>query len=128
MEKMQKKIKEMKAEIASEMTRLPNFITSTSILHHALWNNMTICNNLIFSLISDRVLSDSTILKIAEKFDAYALKMVEAITPAEQLHLAAYYSNLFSFIMEKCLEIEAYEACSNIYRFDDIYNERREDE
>ena len=126
--KKMKDLKTMKSNTAKELNRIPDFIQSTSILHHGVWNNMTLCNNLIFSLISARVFTRITIEKIVQKFDQYIDEMISILTPAEQLHLAAYYANVFDYIMEEAEEIEAYETCANIVQFDDIYNGTRKDD
>jgi len=118
----------MKSNTLKEFNRIPDFIKSTSILHHGVWNNMTLCNNLLFSLISNRVFSRATIEKIVVKFDAYIDEMISVLTPAEQLHLAAYYSRAFDYVLTESEDMELYETCANIMAFDDIYNETRKED
>lgn len=117
-----KGLREMKSKACIELNRIPDFINSTSVIHYGIWNKLTLCNNLIYSMITDKVLSKGTVEKLCIKFDTYIDEVIDNLTPKEQLLLAAYYNNIFDYIMEESERIEAYEICANITKFYDIYN------
>lgn len=110
----------LRTEFQREMYRLPDWIDSTSSIHHNLWHSMLDCNDILLILVVNRILKDKSIEKIAIKFDEYMVELLK-IDPQHHLEIAIYFTAMLDYLEARCVEEEEYEAASNLTRFKTTY-------
>ena len=115
-------IRELKKHISGKMVNIPNWIDTTSSLHHLIWNNGILSVNAeLLKLITNTILSEKTIFRIYVNITELLDSMSEITSNELQLRVVAYYSRLLIFLQDICIEEERYEAAANVRNFTDIY-------
>lgn len=110
-----------KLDLSIEFSRIPDFLATTSSLDYAIWLNMSICNDILLSLVCDRVLKPITIKRKVREFGETIDNILEVINKDRELRIAAYYDTLERFLTEECMDYELYESLENIKRFGNEY-------
>jgi len=104
------------------MVNIPNWIDTTSSLHHLIWNNGILSVNAeLLKLITNTILSEKTIFRIYVNITELLDSMSEITSNELQLRVVAYYSRLLMFLQDICIDEERYEAAANVRNFTDIY-------
>jgi len=115
-------IRELKKHISGKMVNIPNWIDTTSSLHHLIWNNGILSVNAeLLKLITNTILSEKTIFRIYVNITELLDSMSEITSNELQLRVVAYYSRLLMFLQDICIDEERYEAAANVRNFTDIY-------
>jgi hypothetical protein len=115
-------IRELKKHISGKMVNIPNWIDTSSSLHHLIWNNGILSINAeLLKLITNTILSEKTIFRIYVNITELLDSMSEITSNELQLRVVAYYSKLLMFLQDITIEEEAFESAANIKRFTDIY-------
>jgi hypothetical protein len=115
-------IRELKKHISGKMVNIPNWIDTSSSLHHLIWNNGILSINAeLLKLITNTILSEKTIFRIYVNITELLDNMSEVTSNELQLRVVAYYSKLFIFLQDITIEEERYEAATNVRNFTDIY-------
>jgi hypothetical protein len=115
-------IRELKKHISGKMVNIPNWIDTTSSLHHLIWNNGILSINAeLLKLITNTILSEKTIFRIYVNITELLDSMSEITSNELQLRVVAYYSRLLMFLQDICIDEERYEAAANVRNFTDIY-------
>jgi hypothetical protein len=115
-------IRELKKHISGKMVNIPNWIDTSSSLHHLIWNNGILSINAeLLKLITNTILSEKTIFRIYVNISELLDNMSEITSNELQLRVVAYYSKLFIFLQDITIEEERYEAATNVRNFTDIY-------
>jgi hypothetical protein len=115
-------IRELKKHISGKMVNIPNWIDTSSSLHHLIWNNGILSINAeLLKLITNTILSEKTIFRIYVNISELLDNMSEVTSNELQLRVVAYYSKLFIFLQDITIEEERYEAATNVRNFTNIY-------
>ena len=107
------------SKIYKVKNQIPNWIDTTLKLHYKIWNTMLDCNNIIVhNLIIDVILDIEEIDYIIDIFDETINKVLNL---GYDLEIAVYYEVFLMWLEEQLLNIEAYEALSNLKQIKDRY-------
>ena len=107
------------SKIYKVKNQIPNWIDTTLKLHYKIWHNMLDCNNIIVhNLIIDDILLIEEIDCIIDIFDETINKVLNL---GYDLEIAVYYEVFLMWLEEQLLNIEAYEALSNLKQIKDRY-------
>lgn len=110
-----------KIGISKRLIKLPDFIQQRNYLDVILWQQLLELNNIIVKLITNQVLTQRQIKRILIEFDKTIEYIVETTPGKYHLLIFAYYQNLIDELINYSLEVEQYEVCSNLKKFQDLY-------
>jgi len=115
-------IKQLKKHISSKMTNMPNFIDTTSSLHHLIWSaGIQSINAELLKLITNTILTEKVVFRIYTNITDLLDNMSEITSVELQLKVIAYYSKMLLYLQDITIEEERYEAAANVRNFNDIY-------
>lgn len=115
-------MREFKNEIKSKLINIPSFIDTTNSTHYLLWQNgMLSINSELLKLISPKVLTEKTIFKIYLNINEILDEITTIVPPHIQLKVIAYYSKLFLYLEDKCIQYEFFESAANVKKYVDLY-------
>jgi hypothetical protein len=114
--------RELKGFVSSKMTNIPNFIDTTSSLHHLIWQDgvLSISSELL-KLITNTILSEKTIFRIYVNINELLDAMSEITSNELQLKVIAYLSRLLLWLQDISISEECYEVAANVRNFTSIY-------
>lgn len=111
----------LRKEIDENLRHIPEWIDTKSVLHKRVWDTIEYCHEVLFILITDKILSEKSIIRITDKFEEYILEIVDVIEPQLHIILMAYFISVLEYLLWICLENEEYEAATNVRNFNDLY-------
>jgi len=115
-------IKQLKKHISSKMTNVPNFIDTTSSLHHLIWGaGIQSINAELLKLITNSILTEKVVFKIYTNITELLDNMSEITSVELQLKVMVYFSKMLLYLEDITIEYEFYESTANLKRFTDIY-------
>jgi hypothetical protein len=115
-------IRELKKHISGKMVNIPNFIDTTSSLHHLIWQSgIQSINSELLKLITNSILTEKAVFKIYTNITDLLDNMSEITSVELQLKVIAYFSKMLLYLEDITIEYEFYESTANIKRFTDIY-------
>lgn len=116
-------IKSLRKEFNKLTSRIPDFIDTKSPFHKILWAQMDDANDILLTLLVNKVLSDRVINGLADRFEDAAEKLLDGCDDHLIINLSNYYINLHQWLLETTVEWELFEASSNLHRFHNISRE-----
>jgi uncharacterized protein YerC len=115
-------IRELKKHISGKMVNIPNWIDTTSSLHHLIWQSgIQSINAELLKLITNSILTEKAVFKIYTNITDLLDNMSEITSVELQLKVIAYFSKMLLYLEDITIEYEFYESTANIKRFTDIY-------
>lgn len=114
-------IKEFRTFISKEMTKIPNFIDTTSSVHYMVWGSLCEVNLILLKLISTSVLTEKSIFKMVTEVNNIFDELDEILPNDLQLKVLLYFIKMKTIIENKSIDYEFYETVANINRFNNIY-------
>lgn len=112
----------MKDLIKKMSEYIPEFIDTKCEVSHRIWDVVSKCNSLLISLLTDKILSESTVIKITEIFSE---KLDNDLIDDEMYNnICVYYYGLIVYIEDMAMSLEEYEILNNIKIFRDVYFDR----
>jgi hypothetical protein len=111
----------VRKEIDSRLSYLPNWIDTKSPTHKKVWHTIEDCHEILFVLIVNMILSDKAIYKITRKFDEYINEIVDLVDGEIQILMSIYFMSVVEYMILVCLENEEYEAATNLRNFNTLY-------
>ena len=121
---IKKSVKELIVEFIfmfEKGSNLPSSLRGKIPLQHIAWDLIEDCNALLLCLITDKILTKTSIQRIIESFDECVDAVCYYLEREEQIQLAIYWMIILHDMKLRCLEEEKFEACSNIKKFSDLY-------
>lgn len=116
-------IKDFKNFITKELSRIPNFIDTTSSTHFMIWGSLCEVNLILLKLVSNTVLSEKIIFKMVKQVDEVFDELDNILTNELQVKVLIYFMKVKMLIENKSIDYEFYETTANINRFNNIYLE-----
>jgi hypothetical protein len=115
-------IRELKKHISGKMVNIPNWIDTTSSLHHLIWSaGIQSINAELLKLITNSILTEKAVFKIYTNITELLDNMSEITSVELQLKVITYFSKMLLYLEDITIEYEFYESTANIKRFTDIY-------
>lgn len=117
-----KTISEVKKEIGFKLSRTaPEALRGMLPPQHLVWELLNDCDTVLLVLITDRILKQSSINTIVQKFDELIDIICDYLDSETQIRLALYWMLMINTMKGICLEEEQFESCSNLKKFADTY-------
>jgi hypothetical protein len=112
-------ITQLRNEMMNKSSRIPNFIETTSVLDHAIWNNMRYISDILLQLVIDKIIKDRAIEVIIQQVDL-ELEMIGDVSD-KVFTIQIYFEMFLDYMLERSIQEERYEAATNIRNFITIY-------
>lgn len=117
-----------KDKIYGIMNNIPEFINTTDITHHHVWDMMTLINETILELVSLRILTKVKINGIVRRFNDYVTYTMCLLTDDVKLRFSIYYTSVLDWMLDECINEEYFESATNIRNFNELYYQMIEDD
>ena len=115
-------IKQLKNEITKKMVNIPNWLDTTSSLHHLVWHSgIQSINSELLKLITNTILTEKTVFRIYTNITDLLDNMSEITSVELQLKVIVYVSKMLLYLEDITIDYEFYESTANLKRFNDIY-------
>lgn len=115
-------IKQLKNEITKKMVNIPNWLDTTSSLHHLVWQSgIQSINSELLKLITNNLISEKAIFRIYLNITESLDTLSEIITPELQTRIIVHFSKTLLYLEEVTIDNESYEATANIKKLTDLY-------
>ena len=115
-------MKQFKKDIIYELSKLPNWLDTTTSLHHLVWHSgMNSISNELLKLITTQILTEKTIFRIVQNVNELIDELSELTPQHIYIKIIAYYSKFLIYIEMISIEKEHYEVTENFKKFTDIY-------
>jgi hypothetical protein len=101
---------------------IPDFIDTKSMMHKALWNDMSSISNILTKLFSNKVLNHFRISNIHLSVEPFLESIADTIVNyGLGLDIKVYYEVIFLDFINISLEREEYEIAENLKNYYNLY-------